>query len=88
MQEVIKTLSLDPKNSNKTISQLIEETYGNALPGKRSIEQNKPGGSKESGEIDFDRAKKDGSYFKEIMADPGLKKKYNDNLIGRVGGHL
>lgn len=87
-KDAIKALSLNPKNANKTFSQLLEEVYGNAIPGKRSIETKKPGVSKEPGEIDFDRAKKDGEYFAEIMADPTLKKKYNDRMMSTIGDHL
>lgn len=78
--EVIKQLSLNPANSKKTFQQLIEETYGNALGGKRTIESSIPRGGKEPTEVDFDRASKDSEYFKEIMANPTLKAKYNNNL--------
>jgi len=83
--EVIKALSLDPRNSKKTFPQLIEETYGRAIVGKRTIEQTRPHGGKEPDSIDFDRAKKDGKYFTEIMADPDLRKEYNSSLISRLG---
>lgn len=84
-KSVIKTLSLDPTNASKTFTQIIEDTYSAAVPGKRSIEQKQPGGGKEPGEIDFAKAKKDTEYFKTIMADPVLKKKYNEGLVNRVG---
>jgi hypothetical protein len=78
---VIKTLSLDPSNANKTFSQLIEDTYGNALGGRKSIERTTPRGGNASGQLDYERANKDGDYFKEVMADPTLKKQYNDRMI-------
>lgn len=81
---VIKTLSLDPANADKTFSQLIEETYGDARSGKRTIENPTPRGGKEPGEIDFDKARKNTEYFKEIMADPELKKKYNAGIEKRI----
>jgi len=87
-RDAIKTLTLDPRNSKKTFSQIIEETYGSAIPGRRTIEQNRPGGSKEPAEIDYDRAKSDGTYFKELMADPSSKKKYNDGLLSRIERNL
>jgi len=87
-REVIKVLSLDPKNANKTFAQLIEETYGKAITGKRTIETTKPGGGKEPTEIDFDKALKDTEYFKEIMSNPTLKKKYNDSISSRVSRYL
>lgn len=86
---VIKALSLDPSNQNKTFTQLIEETYGKALPaGKRTLETTTPRGGKSPDGIDYERAKKDQKYFAEIMSDPDLKKEYNASLVARVGGHL
>lgn len=82
--DVIKALSLDPRNSDKTFPQLIEETYGKAIVGKRTMEPTKPRGGKEPGTIDFARAKTDSTYFKEIMSDPQLKKEYNEGLVKRV----
>lgn len=81
--DVIKTLSLDPKNANKTFSQIIEDTYGNALTGKRTIESTIPGGGKEPAPLNFDKARKDGSYFDEVMADPQLKAEYNREMLKR-----
>lgn len=78
---VIKTLSLDPSNANKTFTQLIEETYGGAVVGKKTIEKAVPRGGNASGELDYERAKRDTAYFKEVMADPALKKKYNDRMF-------
>lgn len=79
---VIKSLSLDPSNSKKTITQLIEEVYGNSVPGKRTAETRiAPGGGKEPAPLDMARARKDTTYFKEIMADPKLKAEYNDRMI-------
>lgn len=74
-----------PSNANKTMSQLIEETYGNALgSGRPSIETTTPRGGKEPEGVDFSRAVKDPAYFSEIMKDQDLKKKYNDGLAQRI----
>jgi hypothetical protein len=81
--DVIKVLSLDPKNSDKTFSQLIEETYGRAIGGKRTMETAKPRGGKEPGTVDVEKAKRDPAYFREIMSDPNLKKQYNAKLLER-----
>jgi hypothetical protein len=87
--DVIKALSLQPSNQNKTFPQLIEETYRKALPaGKRTLETTTPRGGKSPEAIDFDRARKDPKYFDEIMADPDLKKEYNANLTERIGSTL
>jgi len=80
-KDVIKTLSLQPQNANKTFSQLIEETYGNALSGKRTIDSTKPGGGKDPEPLDFARARKDSGYFDEVMADPTLKAEYNKRML-------
>lgn len=81
--EVIKTLSLQPGNANKTFSQIIEETYGKSLTGKRTIEPTKPGGGKDAAPLDFDKARKDSEYFKEVMGNPALKKEYNAEMLKR-----
>jgi len=78
---VIKSLSLLPQNANKTFAQLIEETYGNAITGKRTIQSTSPAGGKETGPLDYQRAVKDPAYFKEVMADPKLKAEYNDKML-------
>lgn len=79
--QVIKSLSLLPQNVNKTFPQLIEETYGNAITGKRTIPTTTPGGGKEPAPLDIQRAKKDTAYFQEIMANPKLKAEYNDKML-------
>lgn len=79
--EVIKTLSLDPKNSNKTMKQLIEETYGAAVPGKRTIDNTLPGGGKDTEPLNFDKARQDSEYFDVVMANPRLKAEYNEKML-------
>lgn len=79
--EVIKTLSLQPQNAKKTVSQLLEETYGNAITGKRTIEKTTPGGGKDPEPLDFAKAGKDIEYFKQVMADPKLKAEYNERML-------
>lgn len=81
---VIKALALQPSNKDKTFSQLIEEAYGNALGGKRTIETTTPHGGKEPMKVDIERAKKDPAYFREVMADPEMKKQYNEGITGRI----
>jgi len=78
---VIKTLSLNPANANKTFSQIIEETYGNALTGKRTIESTIPGGGKEAETLDFNKARKDTAYWETVMANPTLKAEYNARML-------
>lgn len=78
---VIKSLSLLPQNGNKTFAQLIEETYGNAITGKRTIVSTTPGGGKDPQPLDYTRAQKDKTYFNEIMQDPKRKAEYNDIML-------
>lgn len=79
--EVVKQLAMLPQNANKTISQLIEETYGNALTGKRTIEVTTPGGGKDPEPLDINRAGKDIEYLKEILKDPKKKEQYNEAML-------
>lgn len=81
--DVIKELTQLAKNSDKTFSQIIEETYGGALTGKRTIETTKPGGGKEPSPLNFEKARKDGKYFDEVMSDPKLKAEYNAEMLKR-----
>ena len=82
-KEVIKSLSLDPKNANKTFPKILEEAYGHLVTGKKTLETTVPRGGKDTA-IDFNRAKNNQEYFKEIMADPELKRQYNDDLAKRL----
>lgn len=78
---VIKSLSVLPENAKKTLTQLLEETYGNAISGKRTIETTNPGGGKEPEPLNFDKARRDPKYFDEVMADPKLKAEYNEQML-------
>jgi len=81
---IIKKLSLLPENADKTFGKLLEETYGHLLGNRKTLESAR-GREKESEitEIDYKRAGRDTDYFKRIMADPDLKKKYNKDLQKR-----
>lgn len=81
--EIIKTLAKLPQNSKKTVSQLLEETYGNALTGKRTIETTTPGGGKDPEPLDLKRAEQDIEYYKQVMADPKKKAQYNAHMLSR-----
>jgi len=83
-RDVIKSLSLDPKNSNKTFSKILEESYGHLVSGKKTLEKTQARGGNSDSPIDFRKAKTDMNYFKEIMANPVTKKAYNDGLIDRL----
>lgn len=87
-KDVIKSLSLDPRNQNKTFTKIIEETYGNFVQGKKTIETSTPrGGKDDNQDIDFSRIK-DSNYFKEVMESPLLKEKYNQDMLSRLSKSL
>lgn len=83
-KDVIRSLASLPENSTLSLPQLIEKVYGRTLSGKRTIETTQPRGGKDPQEIDYQLARKDQEYFREIMANPVLKAKYNSNLEGRL----
>jgi len=88
-KEVIKTLSLNPANANKTFTQLIEEAYGHLVSGKRTIDvANSRNSRLETGEIDVKRANTDIEYFREIKSNPHLLKKYNDMISKDLFGKM
>lgn len=88
-REVIKQLSLLPQNSNKTFSQLIEETYKNAAIGKRGLDAATPGAGKEhEARVDVAKAQRDPAYMKEVLSDPELRKQYRQGIVDRVKNFL
>jgi len=91
-KDVIKSLTLkylsDSSKKNMTLREIIEETYGGALRGKRTIETTTPRGGKEPEDIDAVRMKKDPTYLAEVLANPTLKAKYNKEMLKRVENYL
>jgi hypothetical protein len=84
-KDVIKSLVSDPRNSNKTFTEIMESAYGHLLTGKKGLETSSPRGRlTETSEIDYIKAQKDEKYFSEIMANPVLKEKYNKGLPTRL----
>lgn len=75
-KDVIKSLLKDPKNGTKTYGELIEETYGAVLKGKRTLDTAKTG--KEVEPLDYKRATTDTDYRREVVfKDPTLRAQYN-----------
>lgn len=88
-KDVIKALSLSPQNANKTFTQIIEEAYGHVIQGKRNLDAASSRSGKEPvTDVDNARALKDPAYFKEVMENPELRKKYNDSMIKRVSSYI
>lgn len=80
-ENVIKAMTMQPENADKTFADIIEETYGGAIRGKRTAETTTPRGGKEPAPLDFAKARKDNAYFKEVMSDPKLKAEYNAEML-------
>jgi len=83
-RDVIKSLSLDPKNANKTFSKILEESYGHLVTGRKTLETTQARGGNSDTSIDFDKARKDQTYLSEILANPDTKAKYNEGLLNRL----
>jgi alanyl-tRNA synthetase len=81
--DVVKQMALNPANKNKTFKDLLEEAYGNAIPGKRTTETTTPRGGAADTKLDESRLN-DPEYKKEIFANPDLKKQYNEGLVERL----
>lgn len=86
-KEVIKQLVTLPENSKKTFQQIIEETYRNTVPGKKTMETSTPGGGKDVS-LDMDKAQKDPEYRREVLANPTLKKEYNKKMLDRLSNSI
>ncbi len=88
-REVIKALSLNPTNASKTFNQIMEESYGHLITGKRSLDPTGgPSPRETTTKVDFARAEKDTAYFEEVMANPKLKEEYNEGITGRLSIHM
>lgn len=82
-KDVIKELSLLPQNKNKTFQQIIEDTYGKTISGKKTMETSTPRGGKDAS-LDMDRTRRDPEYLREVLANPDLKKEYNKGIENRI----
>lgn len=75
-------------NGNISLEQLIENTYVNAIGGKRVLETSSPRGRQEPTDIDNQRMNTDTAYYKEVMSNPSLKAKYNAGTADRLSKYL
>jgi hypothetical protein len=81
-KDVIKQMAVN--NQDKTWGQLLDEAYGNALGGKRTVESTTPRGGAKDTKVDLERAQRDAEYRKSVLRDPDLKKQYNEGLEHRI----
>ena len=88
-KDVIKTLALDPNNSNKTIAQLVELSYGHLVGDKKSIDSasTKTYNNNDT-KLNRELANKDSKYFDHVMATPSLKAEYNKGLTSELAQYL
>jgi hypothetical protein len=83
-KDSLRTLAFQKENAALSLPQLVEKIYGRSLSGKKTIETTTPRGGKDPQEIDFKLARTDAQYFSDIMADPAMKAKYNQNIESRL----
>jgi len=81
---LIKQMAMNPSNKEKTFPQLLDEAYGNAIPGKRTTETTTPRGGANDTKVDLARAASDPVYKREVLADPDLRAQYNADLPSRL----
>lgn len=79
-KDVIKQLALNPANSKKTMTQIIEEVYGHTAQGKKTIETATANAGDKTETVDFSKAG-DPAVYARIKADPKLKEEYNQYVI-------
>ncbi len=72
-KEVIKALAFNPANGKKTLPQIIEEAYGSAIQGRKSIESSHPSREAETPNI-VNPTKED---WEKIEADPKAKEDWS-----------
>lgn len=83
-KDVLAQMAMNPANSKKTYSQLLEEVYGNTISGTRTVETTTPRGGAQGETLDLARAGTDNEYLKTVLADPVLKAQYNKDLEQRI----
>ena len=82
--DIIKQMALNPSNKDKTLPELLDDAYGNAIGGKRTIESTTPRGGAKETKVDFEKAQSDPAYKREVLADPDLRAQYNEDLPSRL----
>jgi len=73
-EDVILQLAKNPANKGKTMTQLIEETYGKTLQGGTKTMENSRGGKGGNEKPNFNNMTSEEE--REVLADPVLRKEY------------
>lgn len=83
-KEALKALAFNPANAKKTMAQILEETYGNAVKGKRTLETGHAG-----------KTPKEPNYtaptetdWAEINSNPAAKEKWSKEALEQVKKYL
>lgn len=84
-KDVLKSLAFNPANAKKTLPQILEEAYGNAVSGRKSIESSHPG-SRSADDVDLTNP--NGADFDRINADPSLKAKWASQAEAQIRQYL
>lgn len=84
-KEAIKALALNPVNKSKTMAQIIEETYGNAIVGRKSIEPAHASREPEAPNTDNPTTPED---WDKIERDPVARKKWADQAQNQLQQYL
>lgn len=84
-KDVIKALAFNPANAKKTLPQILEEAYGNAIQGRKSIET-QHAGSRSADEVDLSNPSD--HDFDKINADPSLKAKWAAQAEAQIRQYL
>ncbi len=83
-KEVIKSLAFNPENAKKTLPEIMEEAYGAAVTGKKSMETSKGGrepevpNTKSPSKEDWDK----------IESDPRAKEEWSKNTEAQIKQYL
>lgn len=79
--EIIKDLARKTTDKTMTVSTLLENVYGRAVTGKRTLESSAPSSMERgSSKVDFSQAG-DPATYAHIKSDPKLWKEYNEYLV-------
>ncbi len=79
--DIVKQLAFNKANADKTFKQLLEEVYGQVSGERKQMETAVSQTNTAPTKLDYDKAVKDTKYFAEVMADPELKKEYNEKML-------
>lgn len=79
--DILKDLARKTTDKTMTVSKLLENVYGKAVTGKKTMESSAPtSGEKGNTSVDFTKAG-DPAVYAQIKSDPKLYKEYNEFVL-------